>query len=768
MANALKYLFLAAALSACGLAFAQQPAANGNRRIVDFEADIMRSIRLANDSTALNLIGSVVFYHNGAVITCDSAVRYSDKRMECFRNVVINKNKTYVYGDRADYNGEINTARVYAPIIKMVDQEAVMYTYHFSFNTLSNVGTFSGGATISDKDNLLESQRGYYNTKTREMTCVERVEIRNPDYKIQSDSLSYNLDTEIATFYVKTYIWNSKGEILSANSGKYYRAEEVYDFWSDAYILTKEQEMWADSIRYNSATEDAIARRNIQVRDEDNKVMSFGDLGQYWGGDERALLTQRPSIMSFDPKEDTLYMRADSMFLYTVSRFAATQVDSLAQLLEFEEELITETPLALPHEKAADSLAAPAADSVGLHRETDVEVIASTPIERTGTEIAQEIDTQSPVKLSPAEQKRIRQEKKQLERAAKEDEKRRERAAKEAAKAAKENLSVPHNDRHDAPPVEHVDSTAVAADSITVHLPEPASTTPHAEAMPEVLPPPGVEMAEVIAAGARAEADSLIVAPAGEQDSMVRILRGYHNVRIFRNDFQAVCDSMVAFSIDSTIHLYVEPVLWNEQNQIASEIIDVYTRNQQLERALFTGEPIMSSKVDSVRFNQVKGKVIEAFFHDSEIYRTDVNGNGQTYYYMQDDDTHEVTGFLTAECGEITFMMEDRAITTITYRASPVYTIYPPTKIPPDQPVILPGFVWKEERRPALEDVFDRQIRPSQRAAYEAMPQPLFPTTESILAHKERLIRDGFWRERNDVISPQTQEFIHGLGYGVR
>ncbi|WP_417180591.1 OstA-like protein, partial [Alistipes putredinis] len=71
---------------------------------VDFRADVMSSIKIA-DSTALCLVGHVVFFHNGAVITCDSAIRYSDRMMDCYRNVVVNKDSTFIYGDKADYNG---------------------------------------------------------------------------------------------------------------------------------------------------------------------------------------------------------------------------------------------------------------------------------------------------------------------------------------------------------------------------------------------------------------------------------------------------------------------------------------------------------------------------------------------------------------------------------------------------------------------------------------------------------------------------------------
>ena len=99
---------------------AQDPESN---KVVDFVADRGYPIPYG-DTTATVLVGHFAAQHNGAVITCDSAIRYNDKRIECFGNVLINKKETYIYGDRADYNGEINEARVYAPLVRVVDGDA--------------------------------------------------------------------------------------------------------------------------------------------------------------------------------------------------------------------------------------------------------------------------------------------------------------------------------------------------------------------------------------------------------------------------------------------------------------------------------------------------------------------------------------------------------------------------------------------------------------------------------------------------------------------
>ena len=143
---------------------------------------------------------------------------------------------------------------------------------------------------------------------------------------------------------------------------------------------------------------------------------------------------------------------------------------------------------------------------------------------------------------------------------------------------------------------------------------------------------------------------------AAPRDSIYRLLKGFRNVKIYRSDFQTVCDSMTAISTDSTIHLYIDPVLWNENNQITSDVMDIFTENQQLTRAEFIGSPMMVSQLDTTHYNQVAGKTMTAYFYNNQIYRNDVNGNAQTIYYMQDGEPVEITMMGVIESGEISFL----------------------------------------------------------------------------------------------------------------
>ena len=176
----------------------------------------------------------------------------------------------------------------------------------------------------------------------------------------------------------------------------------------------------------------------------------------------------------------------------------------------------------------------------------------------------------------------------------------------------------------------------------------------------------------------------------------------------------------------------------------------------------------MCSEVEPERYyNQVKGKVMEAYFRKGEIYKMDVNGNGQTYYFMEDGDSTDryVNGFLVAECADITFHFIDRQLDQIVYKGKPSYTIYPMDKIPPDVDLFLKDFKWEAKRRPAQRDVFDRTIRPSIRAAKSSQSRPQFPIAARIDAFKRRLIESRRWSDRNDVVQPDVIEWMYSLGW---
>lgn len=660
-------------------------AAQPEKKVVDLKADVMYPIEF-RDTSAVCLVGNVAFYHSGAVITCDSAVRYSEKHMECFGNVLINKNDTYVYGDRADYNGETHVANVYSDLVKVVDGDATLYTYKFLFNTKTNVGEFADGGVVTNRENQLESDRGYYYANDRTVICVDRVEIRSEEYDLTGDSVVYNLTTDHAYYFRHTNIWNTQGDYLYADRGSYDKGGELYTVTENGYILTEKQEVWSDSIDYYKLAGHAVLRGNIQIDDTEHKVLAFGDFGEYWKEPGNAFLTRRPAVVSYDTSQgDSLFMAADSMFLYTIDP-ARQRADSLRAAA-----------------RAADSLHADSLHADSLR----IDSLRVDSLAPAAGDSVQGVRPEAPIVAA------------------------RRGSLSEGRGDAKRNGT----ERTDSLAPRRADSLrrdSLAADSLSL--------------------------------------DSLGLTPADSLDSLARdtiyrLVKGFRNVRIYRSDFQSVCDSLVAVSRDSTIHLYIDPVLWNQNSQITSDVMDIFTANSQIVRAEFVGRPLMVSELDTMHYNQVAGKTMTALFRNNQIYRNDVKGNAQTIYFMQEDDSPDIIGLLVLESGDLTFFIEEKQVVKITYRNNPVYTIYPMDKIPPDVDLFLKDFKWEAKRRPAQRDVFDRTIRPSIRAAKSSQSRPQFPIAARIDAFKRRLIESRRWSDRNDVVQPDVIEWMYSLGW---
>lgn len=796
---------------------AEQPA---EKKLIDLKSDNMGPV--APGDSVIFLVGNFAAQHNGAVITCDSAVRYSDMRIEFFGNVLINKNTTYIYGDRAEYNGEVNEARVFSDIVKVVDEDATLYTYEFLFNTKENVGEFGGGGVLLNRDSRLESVRGYYYANSKELVCVDRVEMRNDEYELKGDSVVYNMATDNAFFFKHTNIWNKDGDYLYADRGAYRKADSLYKVTSNGYVLTDKQEMWSDSIDFYRAEDHIILRRDIQIDDTEHKVLAFGDYGEYWKEPGNAFLTRRPSIVSYDLSQgDSLFMRADSMFLFTIDENAerraaeAAAADSLARSAD---SLALSGPDSLAHAPGGaavptDSLGRPlpgrrpqggdAADSLGNSGSVPDSLTAGgvdslpaapsppdslgrpAPVDSLGgpapvDSLANAADTltvaqrkamlKEAAKKAKAEKKaaEAKEKKKKLDEIAarrKEkttakllEQKEREEARLTARRLKAESKLKARQARATRKgKMIQIDSTALRElDSLIV------LNMAEQDSLLNLL----VDSLLTDTAAMAVPADS-IDSLAAPRDSIYRLLKGFRNVKIYRSDFQTVCDSMTAISTDSTIHLYIDPVLWNENNQITSDVMDIFTENQQLTRAEFIGSPMMVSQLDTTHYNQVAGKTMTAYFFNNQIYRNDVNGNAQTIYYMQDGEPVEITMMGVIESGEISFFIEDKQVVQITYRGDPVYNFYPMDKIPPTQDIRLKGFKWEGARRPTQAEVFDRRIRLSERSRRSELKHPDFPIMQRIDDHKKRLIELRRWTDRNDQVDAATVEWMHSLGYEV-
>ena len=869
---------------------APQQRTSSDRRMVDMIADDSYLIE-KGDSTIFILVGNFAAHHNGAVILADSAVRYSNQSFECFGNVLINQNSTYAYGDRAAYNRMNSTATLYSDIIKVVDGEAVMYTYHCTFDTANEMGRFSGGCYVDKGESHMESDRAFYYTKKHELIAVDNVELKDETYLMTSDSVIFNTQTEDARYFTNTNIWNDKDEYLFANEGSYTKSRDLHNLTRDAYILSPEREIWSDSIEYFRTEGHLIGRNNIQIDDTTKKIMGFADYGEWWDEPGNALFTRRPSFISYDPEQgDSVFLAADTMWLYTIAVLPPAETrDSTSNGEERQREAsanergrgndaVAERNMvdSTEHEEEATEVATdthedakseergkrgesgrdnksdkgrnesakvdptrqrgdvsgnerpkgreendkvdPTSNSrpregvkEGEPRDRDMKEAMAESADSTAVE--PEIDSlaadttivNDTLPLTPKQLRaRAKAEKRRVRDSIRAEENRirdsidsikgRERDSiqairdsllkikvdsiiakriAESSRRADEEKARIARIKQKSIEREHrkIDRAKARAarrgkeytgpDYTIDSLADSTATNPMRDSLnTDVAETPRDTMAIDSMASDSIRIDSTTLERPFPADSTYKMIKAYRNVRMYRSDTQLICDSLVLLNTDSVIRLYRDPILWNESNQITSDSMAIHTVNQNISKADFMGDPIMGVEIDTMYYNQVKGKNMIARFADGKVYRNDVDGNAQTIYYLQDDEnTTDVTALMYIESAGISFYLDEGEIDKIAYKQNPEYVIYPMAMIPETQKRILDDFEWKGELRPTRHGIIHREVRETRREEIGRKQRPRFRITERIDYDRRRLTENRMWVDRVDELTPDVIEW---------
>ena len=188
-------------------------------------------------------------------------------------------------------------------------------------------------------------------------------------------------------------------------------------------------------------------------------------------------------------------------------------------------------------------------------------------------------------------------------------------------------------------------------------------------------------------------------------DSIYRDLFAYHKVRMFRRDFQGVCDSLVSHERDSCTYLYGQPILWNEGQQVFGEEIRVYNNDSTIDWIHIINQAMTIEQLDSVSYNQVSSKEMFCYFVDGAIEHNNAKGNVYVVYFMEESDGFRI-GMNYTETPELNLYMVDKKVDKI-WMATPTGVMYPPIAIPEDKRY-LAGFAWFDYIRPKdKDDIFE-------------------------------------------------------------
>jgi lipopolysaccharide export system protein LptA len=200
-----------------------------------------------------------------------------------------------------------------------------------------------------------------------------------------------------------------------------------------------------------------------------------------------------------------------------------------------------------------------------------------------------------------------------------------------------------------------------------------------------------------------------------------KLVLAYHGTRFFRSDLQGMCDSLVYFTKDSVVQLFKSPVIWSDIHQLTANLIEMKQVADAPDELHLNGNGFIISKLDSGRFDQIKGKEMTGYVVNNELSKIDVNGNGQTLYYARQEE--EIIGLNRVESSKISIRFREGKIFRISFLQATEGLLKPLFELTEEEKT-LSGFDWKISLRPmSKHDVFP--LKKPGTPLKEDLPQPL-------------------------------------------
>lgn len=110
-------------------------------------------------------------------------------------------------------------------------------------------------------------------------------------------------------------------------------------------------------------------------------------------------------------------------------------------------------------------------------------------------------------------------------------------------------------------------------------------------------------------------------------------------VRFFRSDMQGVCDSMRVTGNDTTMRMFIHPVIWSEERQIFGNLIELHLNDSTIDQARLPESGFMAQQIVDDYYNQLSGKKMIADFIHGELKSLYIDGNVEIITYPEENDS---------------------------------------------------------------------------------------------------------------------------------
>ena len=289
---------------------------HNNERIVLRHADNLRFSEYEMNK-AQRLSGNVILAHAGMVMHCDSAVLNDDSQtFDAFGRVRIVQGDTLTLkGDKLHYDGSTQMAEMRKNVV-MMHRNQIMRTDSLNYDRMYNMGYYFEGGELIDGNNHLTSDWGEYHTDTRKATFNYNVELKNPKFRLVTDTLHYNTITKWAEIVGKSNIYSGQDRIYTEH-GFYNTVSEKVRLYKGTKAFGKDRIMQGDTVFYDKKTGVMEGLGNVSCEDTKNKNILTGGYARYNELTGEAMATKRALARDYSQGKDTLYVHADTLRMFS-------------------------------------------------------------------------------------------------------------------------------------------------------------------------------------------------------------------------------------------------------------------------------------------------------------------------------------------------------------------------------------------------------------------------------------------------------------------
>jgi len=649
MGTSIKFLFLFFLLQGNFAAFAQvtpvPPATDTTREFEIIRGPSMRAIKLDSVTTLQTIAGGAVVKQESTIFHSDSLViNPTTHVIEAFGNIEINQADTiHTYSQYLKYLGTEKIAYL-KKNVKLTDRKGTLFTQDLDYNLESGIGNFHNGGKVIEGKNVITSIDGTYYADTKDVYFKQDVKLDGPKNHVRADSLLYNMQTKQSTFISKTNIKNPEVEI-NTTAG-------TYDLNTGNAFFTSRTIVKDSTARIYSANNMALDDKSGNAQLEGEAVIIDSANGFiitanqiFLNKKNNSFLATRKPVLIVKQKSDSTYIAADTIF----SGFTTFVKNENIPLREKNEINVN-----LPENKKIEEIGI--SDSTQKH-------LPSLPLETIDSEkIISPLKDSLKIRDSTNLRKKLNKDTTNNVDSARDD-------------SARINIAKNENEV-----IAGKDSLQIANkfDSLAVD---------------SMKNKPEIKITDSITSERKLKKDST-----NKPDS-IRYFLAFHQVRIFNDSLQSVCDSMFFSEKDSVFRLYYDPVIWSGHTQIAGDTIYLFTKNKQPERLYVFESGLVVNKTKEGFFNQMAGKTINGYFVNGKIDYMRVKGTqAESIYYMQDEDSAYI-GMNRATGDVIDLYFKKEELKRVLFVNEVKGNMYPMKQIPADQRQ-LKNFKWLDERRP--------------------------------------------------------------------